>query len=143
MKIKKSLILIVVFLVLFFASVTAEAKLLPRFRVSTKKSVGVSSGVVTSPRLRSDRKALSVYFNNLSKAKNVTYTLIYQTDGKDEGISGSIDSSAGNSTTRELLFGTCSAGVCRYHANLKNMKLEVVTELLSGKKLLRRFRVKV
>ena len=136
-------ILICVWVLLFLSADLANAKLLPRFRSAPKKSTGVSSGVVVSPRLRSDRKALNVFFNNLNKAKNVTYTLIYQTGGKDEGISGSIESSSGNSTTRELLFGTCSAGVCRYHANISNMKLEIITELPSGKRLLRRFRNRV
>ncbi|OGK24415.1 hypothetical protein A2954_02890 [Candidatus Roizmanbacteria bacterium RIFCSPLOWO2_01_FULL_37_12] len=140
----KKLILIIILLFLFLAKTTqvVEAKLLPRFRTVSKKGVGFSSGVVVSPRLRPDRKALNVFFNNLSKAKNITYTLIYQTDGKDEGISGSIDSSSGNSTTRELLFGTCSAGVCRYHTNLSGMKLEIETTLLNGKKTLKRFKIR-
>ena len=136
-------ILICVWVLLFLSADLANAKLLPRFRSAPKKSTGVSSGVVVSPRLRSDRKAINVNFNNLSKAKNITYTLIYQTNGRDEGVSGSIDSSAGNSTVRELLFGTCSGGVCRYHANIKNMRFEVITELHSGKKFLRRFKIRV
>lgn len=68
---------------------------------------------------------------------------MYQTDGKDEGISGIIDAGGENSTTRELLFGTCSSGVCRYHANITGMSLEIVSELKTGKKYLRRFKVKV
>ncbi|OGK08649.1 hypothetical protein A2767_00790 [Candidatus Roizmanbacteria bacterium RIFCSPHIGHO2_01_FULL_35_10] len=128
---------------LLFSVQTVEAKVLPRFRSSPKKSTGISSGVAVSPRLRSDRKAINVNFNNLNKAKSVTYTLIYQTNGRDEGIRGSIDSSAGNSTTRELLFGTCSSGVCRYHANISSMRLEIETALLNGKRTLKRFKIRV
>lgn len=129
---------------LLISQVVDAAGVLPRFRRSGGTAAkGTYSGVLASPRLRSDRKALLVTFNNLQKVKNVTYTLMYQTDGKDEGVSGSIDSSAGNSLSRELLFGTCSSGVCRYHANISNMKLEILTELPSGKRLIKRFRVRI
>ncbi len=136
-------IIICILLTLFLAA-PAHAKLLPRFQNSkTVSKKTTSSGVGISPKLGSDRKALSIYFNNLKNARNLTYTLIYQTNGKDEGVSGSIDSSAGNSASRKLLFGTCSSGVCRYHPGLSNMRLEVITELLSGKKTLKRFRIRV
>ncbi len=122
-----------------------EAKLLPRF-TRTNKTAGqrtVSSGLVVSPKLRRDRLALIITFSNLQKVNNVTYTLMYQTNGKDEGVSGTIDSSAGTSVTRELLFGTCSAGVCRYHPNITNMKLEIISELSNGKQTLKRYKIKV
>lgn len=126
------------------ASPVNAAKLLPRFKTGGKVvKKGVASGIAVSARLRTDRKALNVYFNNLKAAQSVSYTLIYQTNGRDEGVRGSIDSSSGNSGQRELLFGTCSAGVCRYHTNIANMRLEVVSELVSGKKLLKRFRIRV
>lgn len=87
--------------------------------------------------------ALIVNFNNLQKARQVFYTLSYQSDGVDQGVAGTIDASMGNNLTRELLFGTCSSGVCRYHQNLADMKLEVTSELASGKKTLKRFRVRI
>ncbi len=118
-----------------------EAKLLPRFRSSGSGSY--TSGVGIVPRLRGDRLALIVYFSNLNKAKNLQYTLIYETNGKQEGVSGTVDGSAGNTASRELTFGTCSAGVCRYHTGLTNMKLEVITTLTNGKRTIRRFRIKV
>lgn len=136
--------LVIILFVFFFFTGPVSAKVLPRFQ-NTKSAIKkpVSSGVAVSVKLRADRKALYIYFNNLRSAKNVTYTLVYQTNGKDEGVSGSIDSSAGNSPMRELLFGTCSSGVCRYHSRITSMKLEVITALPSGKKTLRRFRIKV
>lgn len=112
-----------------------EAKLLPRF-IKTNK-------MVVSLKLRRDRLALILSLSNLQKVNNITYSLMYQTNGKDEGISGTIDSSAGTSITRELLFGTCSAGVCRYHPNITNMKLEIVSDLPNGKQTLKRYRIKV
>ena len=121
------------------------AKTLPQAKAaaSAKKTSAGSSLVGVTPRLRKDRKALVVYFRNLGKVRSVSYALIYQTNGKDEGAMGSVDPAAANSTSRELLFGTCSAGVCRYHTGITNMRFEVTIELLSGKKYLRRFRIKV
>ncbi len=140
---KKTILILLLVLILISSTSVVEAKILPRFKSSAKKSSAVSSGVAVSPRLRKDKKALIINFGNLGKAKNVTYTLMYQTNGKDEGVSGSLDSSAGNSASRELLFGTCSSGVCRNHGSITKMKLEVITELTSGKKFLRRFGIKV
>lgn len=142
---RKIIITVILFLFTYAVLVSlTKAAVLPRFRKSSAKpGKAVSSGVGVSVRLRGDRQALNLNLSNLNKARNITYTLIYQTNGKDEGISGSVDSASGNNVSRELLFGTCSAGVCRYHQNITNMKLEVVTEPLNGKKTLRRFRIRV
>lgn len=125
-----------------------DAKTLPQAKkavskTTTKKASTVSLSVGISPKLRKDRKALRVYFNNLKKAKNITYTLIYQTDGKDEGVSGTVDASAGKNITRELLFGTCSSGVCRYHPSIKNARFEATIELASGKIVTKKYKIKV
>lgn len=142
---KKFMIAALFLICLSFVSANiVEARLLPRYAGMTAgRGTRVVSGVSVRPRLRSDRKALNVFFANLGKARLVTYTLVYRTNGKEEGVSGSIDPVVGNSTSRELLFGTCSGGVCRYHTNLSNMKLEVISELTSGKKTLKRFRVRI
>ena len=136
-------VLVFYFLIGLIIDNVYAVKILPRFKMIKKGGGSSYSGVVVAPRLRGDRKALNVYFSNLSKAKNVTYTLIYETNGKDEGVSGSLDSSGGDAANRELLFGTCSSGVCRYHSSISSMRFEVVSELTSGKKLLRRFRIRV
>ena len=142
---KKVILVGSIFLLLGFILLeNVEARVLPRFNKSKGTAGGVVySGLTASARLRSDRKALLVSFSNLQKVKNVTYTLMYQTGGKDEGVSGSVDSSQGGSLNRELLFGTCSSGVCRYHANITNMKLEIVSELPSGRRSIKRFRVRI
>jgi len=135
---KKLLFLLITFL---FSANIVEAKVLPRFRTGGT-GVVTSSGVGVYPRFRGDRLGLTINFSNLQKANSVQYTLIYETEGKQEGVSGSIDSSGGNSATKELLFGTCS-DVCRYHTGLSNMKLEVITELTSGKRTMKRFRIRI
>lgn len=129
-------------LLVFFSAGSVEAKLLPRFR-SARGGAGGYSGVGVSVRFRPDRTGLLVSFSNLSAASSVTYTLIYRSDGVDQGVSGSLNESAGNFVTRELLFATCSSGVCRYHGGLSNMRVEVSSSLKNGKHVTRRFRIKI
>jgi len=140
---KKFIVFFSLLLFFFYLARCAEAKLLPRFRSS---SVGFrrpsTSGLAVSVRLRADRKALNVAFANLDKVKEVTYTLSYQANGKEEGVYGTINSSSGNTAAREFLFGTCSSGVCRYHTNISQMKFEVVAELFTGKKTIKRYRIR-
>ncbi len=150
MRKKRAFFISGIFIFVLFFSMPIEAKTLPQITKSVskntvirKKSSPVSGGVGISPKLRKDRKALRVYFSNLNKAKSITYTLIYQTDGKDEGVSGTVDTSGGKNVTRELLFGTCSSGVCRYHPNIKNLRFEATIEFASGKLLTKKYRIKV
>lgn len=139
----KKIILLMIIGGAFFFTSGVEAKLLPRFtKTSNIGQRVVSSGLVVSPKFRSDRQALVLTLSNLQKVKNVTYTLMYQTNGVDQGVGGSLDSSSGPSVTRELLFGTCS-DVCRYHSNITNMKLEIVSELPNGRQTLKRYRIRI
>ncbi len=141
MKMKLIIASVVFFFSVFFSPV--EAKVLPRFQAVRRTGGTVAMGAIVSARLRSDRQALIATFGNLQKVNTVAYTLMYQTNGMDQGISGSLDSSVGNSVSRELLFGTCSSGVCRFHANITNMKLEAISELPNGKRVIKRFKIRI
>lgn len=140
---KKVLLISCIFLIL--ATVPAEAKVLPQAKGGNKtvtKTTTTGGGIIVSPRLRADRRALIVNFGNLQSATSVSYTLIYQTNGQQEGAGGSI-ATTGATATRELLFGTCSTNVCRYHANITNARFEVSYTNKAGKKFLKRFRIRV
>lgn len=137
---KKAIGLFLVGLSLLSIIPVTQAKVLPRFKKATAPVT--ARGVSIYPRMRADRHALVVTTSNLSLANSVSFTLIYQTNGKDEGASGSVDVSQGT-VTREVLFGTCSSGVCRYHPNISNARFEVVTELKNGKKSVKRYKIKV
>jgi len=135
-----------IFLFSFYTEAIHAGKRLPQSKVSKKAITPQKSstkGISVSPKLRSDRKALIVYFGNLQNAENVSYMLIYKTNGQEEGAGGSVRPAQGTTATRELLFGTCSKNVCRYHANISNMKLEVTAKLKSGKTLLKRYKIRV
>lgn len=130
------------FLIVFVSPVRAAGKILPQARSSVKTVSRPSSGITITPKLRADRKAVFIYFGNLQNASTVSYALIYQTNNQEERAGGEFMPS-GNSTSREILFGTCSKNVCRYHQNITNTRLEISSVLKSGKKSLKRYRIKV
>lgn len=124
----------------------SDAKTLPQSKKapaqsSIKKTTGGSVSIY--PRLRGDRRALLITFSNIKSANGISYILTYTTNGQQEGAGGSVRPSEGATAYRELLFGTCSKKVCRYHSNISNMKLEVTVELKSGKKSITRYKIKV
>lgn len=111
---------------------------------ATKKPAAKSSDITVSASVKKNKTAVIATFGNLHNAKSVSFTLIYSTNGRQEGAGGSIKPKKGQKTvSRELLLGTCSKNVCRYHKNLKNMKLEVITTLTSGKQSTKKIPIKI
>lgn len=140
---KRITLLIAIFSIFIFTK-DAEAKVLPQ----ANKSSGVvknspSTGINVSPKLRADRRAVIVYFSNLQNATSVSYSLTYNTSTQPEGAIGSLPLKGLSATSQELLFGTCSKGVCRYHTGVNNVKLEVSYTTKAGKKYLKRYKIKV
>lgn len=141
----KKILVITAFVFLFSLSHqdTYALKTLPQAstsRTTPLKTHSASIGV--TPKIRSDRHALIIYFSNLQNAESISYMLIYKTNAQDEGAGGSVKPSEG-SASRELLFGTCSKNVCRYHTNISNMTFETTAQLKSGKKLTKRYKIKI
>ena len=142
----KLTVLSLVFLLGFSVYVRdAEAKTLPQIsKGSVKSSVSRSAGTTISvfPKLRLDRRALLVNFSNLQNALSVSYMLIYKTSEQEEAASGALNL-GGTASTSELLFGTCSKNVCRYHTGIHDARLEVSYTSKNGKKYLKKFKIRV
>ena len=148
MSVKKVSIFILAILTLALTSVpTFAKKVLPRAKPAggPKVASGTPSGRIgVSVKFRGDRRAIIVNFSSLSNASTVSYTLSYSTRGTTQGAGGSINpTTTGNSASRELLFGTCSHGVCRYDSGITNAKLVVTYTLTNGKRYSKSFRIKV
>ena len=143
---KKVLIILIssCFIFSFLHQEAYALKTLPQSKKSQKitSPKTSSASLAVTPKIRKDRHALIVYFSNLQSATNISYMLVYKTNGQNEGAGGSVKPSEGN-TSRELLFGTCSKNVCRYHANIANMTFEVTAQLKSGKNLVKRYKIRV
>lgn len=147
---KKIVVLLILFSMFFsFAGNASAKRLLPQVKPPNipGTSVATSSktkGVNVSVKFRGDRRAIIVTFSNLSIASSVNYTLSYSTRRTTQGASGTINPSASpDPTSRELIFGTCSHGVCRYDTGITNARLVVTTTLKSGKKVVKSFKLKV
>lgn len=141
----KFLILIILIFSFFLFSKNVEAKVLPQAAKSGKPIVTkkAGTGINVSPRLRADRRALIVNFGNLQSAKSVSYVLTYKTSEQEEGAMGSLTLGGSSTTSVELLFGTCSKNVCRYHTGINNMKLEVSYTSKTGGRYIKRYKIRV
>ncbi len=128
------------FCVLRFAAPSYAAK--PRVWPSAVKTTAAATRPTYSVKLRADRKALNVIFNNVNTANSVTYELLYLSGDLDKGVFGSILPKEGAYATRLLLFGTCSKNVCTYHQNISNMEFKITAKLKTGKTLTSRYKVK-
>lgn len=140
---KKFLLILPVLFYFLFNTSSVEAKALPRSKTAVSRSAPVASGIGVSAKLKRNPNTLIVYFSNLNKASNVQYMLSYQSEGVEQGVGGSLSLGGENSAQRELLFGTCSSGVCRYHTGITNARLEVTITTTAGKTSIKRFRIRV
>ncbi len=143
MKKALGIIVTVLLLITLGASPVSAKKLLPFLKKATGAAAPTSSGVVSSVKFRGNRLGIIVTFGNLQAAYKVDYFLSYQSKGITQGASGSITDTSIGSATRDIIFGSCSKGVCRYDAGISNAKFVVTIYLNSGRKIVRSYRLKV
>ncbi len=137
-------ILLIIFLLFIVQTKPAFAKKVLPFLRSTKPVVASqSSSVTSSVKFRGDRLGIIVTLNNLQAASKVDYFLSYQTKGTMQGASGSITDTSVGSATRDIIFGSCSKGACRYDTGITNAKFVITIYLANGKRIVRSYRLKV
>ena len=139
----KSVTLTVIVLGIFLSlptTVQAKRKLPALKSAPTAKST--SANVTVKVKFRSDRKGVILNFGNLTAATGVSYDLIYDTRGTTQNAGGAVKISSATANT-EVIFGTCSSGVCRYDSGISNAKLQVSITLKNGRKIVKPFRLKV
>ena len=110
----------------------------------TAVASGTATGgrVLSSVRFKANRLGVILSLSGLNNASSVTYELTYTAAGIPQGARGTV-SGSGNTATRELLFGTCSKNVCRWHTNITDARLTVTAKLNSGATTRKSFRIKV
>lgn len=128
--------IITVFLALLFVAVSITNPVGAKAKPAPKKT-----NVIISPVLAKSNKSVSVYFANLQKVSSIQYELSYLTNGKPEGAGGTINTKKKYSLSRTLLFGTCSAGVCRYHSKLRKATLTVIITFTNGTTVTKKFKL--
>ncbi len=150
LKMKKLTIILFVISVSVFLTPPTALAARQRVRVTAPASSGGGApvrssaygGASSSVKFRGDRKALILTLSNMSGISSVSYQLTYSTNGVSQGVMGKIDPSIEPTATRELLFGTCSHGVCTYHTNITNAKLKISSLLTSGVTVVKPYRIR-
>ena len=144
----KKTILLIFLLSIFFLfpkeTLAAKARLSRGSGTTTVKrsSSGGSNRVGYALSFKSGKTGINLFLSNLSSANSVTYELTYQSNGISQGVIGTVTPS-GSSEQRDLLFGTCSGSVCRYHSNITNAKLVITSKLKSGITTRKTYRIRV
>lgn len=134
------LVVAALFLLILFPPTTfAAKKFVPKkssFRYTT--STGIPATVIYRP----DHLGLNLSFRNFSGLESVSYSFTYNTNGMAQGIGGTVTANNNPTTARELLFGTCSRGDCRYHYNLSDARLTLTARYTSGRTATKSYRIK-
>ena len=117
-----------------------------RVKRRTRKTAGSRRSFYGAARsmvkLRGDRRALLLTISGMENCKSLSYKLTYTANGVPQGVMGKIDPALEPTAKRELLFGTCSRGVCTYHRGLANMRLLISSHLKSGITVIKPYRIK-
>ncbi len=148
MFIQKLKIFLLIFISLCFLSLLQPDKVeaaRTRTRKSKQSSAPVQSysyqGVRVSVRFRPDRLGILLNFSNFDNLESGSYEIIYNANGIPQGAGGSII--LGDTDTKELLFATCSGGVCNFHENITNARLSIISRLKNGQTVLKPFILRV
>lgn len=133
------LLCLLFFFIIIPAKVEAAKKFIPKKSTVGKFSGGSIPAVV---RFRPDRLGILMSFTSFSTIGSVSYSFTYSTNGVPQGAGGTISSSNNPTANRELLFGTCSTGVCTYHNNITNAKLVLTAKYTNGNTATKTYRIK-
>lgn len=136
-------------LALFLISILSPVEVLAaKKRVSRGGTTAPSQktrtqGVQSSVRLKADRRGLLLKLSGFNNITSVSYQITYTSNGVPQGVMGTVQPPFAGTEQRELLFGTCSGNVCRYHTNIRDARLVVTSKLKSGSTIRKPYRIKV
>lgn len=134
-------VIFVVFLLLVLSKPSAFAAKKFVQKKSTIKYTAVS-GIPAVVSYRPDRLGLNLSFRNFAGLGSVSYSFTYNTNGMSQGIGGTVTANNSPTVARELLFGTCSRGACRYHYNLSDARLVLTAKYMNGRTSSKSYRIK-
>ncbi|MEK7497859.1 MAG: hypothetical protein AAB656_02985 [Patescibacteria group bacterium] len=133
------------FLSLAFPTNAEAKRLLPYLRKATTsgaRTASTGTGYGLKVKFMPSRLGIVATFSNMNSVSKISYIFSYTSRGVMQGASGSINTGEIN-TSREIIFGTCSHGVCRYDSGISNAQFVVTTTLQNGRKVVKTFRLKV
>lgn len=131
------------FLLFTYASTHVyAAKKFVKKTASAPVKTSLSSSVPSVVKFRPDRLGILLSFSSFRSLDSITYSFTYTTNGIAQGAGGTITANNNPTAVRELLFGTCSTGVCRYHDNITNARLTLTAKFSNGKKITKIYTIK-
>lgn len=134
-------ILLTIFSMLYVKSVHAARKRVRKAKSGGGQAAYTARGVGISVRFKPNRLGLLLTFSNFDNIESGRYELLYEAGGITQAAGGTI--LIGDNNTKELLFATCSHGVCTFHENIQNARLSIISKLKNGQTVLKPFRIKV
>jgi hypothetical protein len=123
----------------FSKDVYALKKFVPK---STGTKTVTRGSIAAKVAYRPDKRGVLLTLSNFANLNSVDYILSYDSAGLQQGVGGKITSDNNPLQTRELLFGTCSGGVCKYHQNMQNARLNLTASLKNGTLVRKSYRIK-
>ncbi len=87
------------------------------------------------------KQYLNVSFRGVASTKDVSYQLVYESNGVDQGAGGRVSPSEGN-VTKILFLGSCSYRVCTASKNVSNVRLIITYITNSGQTVVKNYKVK-
>jgi hypothetical protein len=100
-----------------------------------------NSPLSVSARFSGWKQYLNVSFRGVASTKDITYELIYASNGVDQGAGGKVFPNEGN-VTKSLFLGTCSTRVCTAHKNISNVRLTITYQTTGGQNVVKKYKVK-
>lgn len=138
-KIVKVLLIIFVLVFLVKPSTYAAKKFVPK---KTAVRYTPVSSIPAQVSYRPDKLGLNLSFRNFTGLDYVSYSFTYNTNGIAQGVGGKVTAANNPTSARELLFGTCSRGACRYHYNLSGARLVLTARFLNGRTVSKTYSIK-
>lgn len=91
------------------------------------KMIKEGEGPVVDLIPRADKQVVTLKISGISsEIKKVDYEMVYDTNGLQRGVVGSVDMKNGeDKIVKELTLGSCSKGVCVFDKNITKIQLTV------------------
>lgn len=133
------LILFLSVAIIYAPGANAAKKFVPK---KTSVRYTAASGIPALVRYQPNHLGINLSFSNFSGLESVSYSFTYNTNGIAQGVGGTVTSANDPTAVRELLFGTCSRGACRYHYNLSDARLVLTAKYSNGRIATKSYRIK-
>lgn len=125
--------------ILFTSTTFAAKKFVPKKSEARYTATG---GIPAIVKYMPNRLGINLSFSNFKGLESVSYSFTYNTNGMAQGAGGKVTAANNPTAARELLFGTCSRGACRYHYNLSGARLTLTARYTNGRTVSKSYRIK-